>query len=146
MKLVIAPVRSYGVTWPDGTDLESESKGRRLCANRRTRRGNARYHLRVRVLGAESRRSSATDFPVCCERRTWCGCVYERRSIGGVGTVPSLLHRHDDVDCVLRRRATLDRTRRTAAAIRRHLRTRALWRDELRRRAALSRAWWGFGR
>ena len=142
MKLVIAPVRSYGVTCPDGTDLDSESDtGLRLCANRRTRRGDARYHLRVRVLGAESRRTTATDLPVRCERRNWYGCVYERRSIGGVGTVPSLLHRYDDVDRVLPRGTPLDHTRRTTAAIWRRLWTRTLRRDELHRRAALSSAW-----
>src|SRR6185369_710670 len=130
-----------------GTDLGSESNtGLRLRVNRRTRRRDARYHLCVCVLGAESRRTTATDFSVRCERRTWYGCVYERRSIGGVGTVPSLLHRDDDVDRVLRRRTTMDRARRTTAVIRRRLRTRALRCDELHRRASLSRAWWRVGR
>src|SRR6185369_16428952 len=124
-----------------GTDLGSESNtGLRLRVNRRTRRRDARYHLCVCVLGAKGRRTTATDFSVRCERRTWYGCVYERRSIGGVGTVPSLLHSYDNVDRVLPRRPPLDHTCRTTAPIWRRLWTRALRRDELYRRAALSRA------
>src|SRR6185503_13851046 len=101
-------------------------------------RGNARYHLRVCVLGAKGRHATAADFSVGCKRRTWTIHIQGWCGDRGAGSLPSLLHRDRNVLHVLHLRATPAFSHRATSNVRRCTLPRTLPCKELHSRTALN--------